>query len=341
MYVREAFRYQNPSLVVLDSTVYNKLKYDSLEPSYRTGVDHLRFSLDKMRFALEMVRNDSRQSLISYVFPAFRYHDRWNTLSKKDFMLFSRTHYSDKGFSSSGEISSLDDPVAYEMFSEEIDPDLDLEAVESLKRIQQLCEKRGARLLMIQMPNLRSHSYSRHNGTEALFDELGIDYIDFNMEDNWNAVGLDKKADFATTVHLNIQGSDKLMTYLGNYLKENYELPDHREDPAYRSWEEDVSVMREKAFAWLEASGDTSKKCLVRGTRNEDGTATISLPALSYADYVNLSVRQGTGGEKKLLAENYTDTEYLVVEPGDNDTYFAEFHIAKLETPYTVAFKVK
>ena len=36
--------------------------------------------------------------------------------------------------------------------------------------------------------------------------------------------------------HLNLTGARKVTRYLGNYLKENYELPDHREEQSYREW---------------------------------------------------------------------------------------------------------
>ena len=34
-------------------------------------------------------------------------------------------------------------------------------------------------------------------------------------------------------LHLNLSGAEKLAVYFGRYLKENYDLKDHREDPEY------------------------------------------------------------------------------------------------------------
>ena len=36
--------------------------------------------------------------------------------------------------------------------------------------------------------------------------------------------------------HLNVYGAEKVTSYLGNYLEENYELEDHRNDPTYEAW---------------------------------------------------------------------------------------------------------
>ena len=37
--------------------------------------------------------------------------------------------------------------------------------------------------------------------------------------------------------HLNVRGAEKVSTYLAEYLAAHYELPDHRGDEAYASWE--------------------------------------------------------------------------------------------------------
>lgn len=39
--------------------------------------------------------------------------------------------------------------------------------------------------------------------------------------------------------HLNYTGAGKFTEYLGNELKSRFELPDHRGDPIYDSWEID------------------------------------------------------------------------------------------------------
>ncbi|MBQ9644464.1 MAG: SGNH/GDSL hydrolase family protein, partial [Lachnospiraceae bacterium] len=38
--------------------------------------------------------------------------------------------------------------------------------------------------------------------------------------------------------HTNALGSEKVTAYLGQYLREHYDLPDRRGDAAYASWDE-------------------------------------------------------------------------------------------------------
>ena len=66
-------------------------------------------------------------------------------------------------------------------------------------------------------------------------DEKGIAYLDLNekVEElglNWTGDTQDKGD------HLNVYGAEKVTSYLGNYLEENYELEDHRNDPTYEAW---------------------------------------------------------------------------------------------------------
>ena len=39
---------------------------------------------------------------------------------------------------------------------------------------------------------------------------------------------------------MNFKGARKVTAYLGKYLDKHYSLPDHREDPAYDSWNQDL-----------------------------------------------------------------------------------------------------
>ena len=50
-------------------------------------------------------------------------------------------------------------------------------------------------------------------------------------------MGLDFSMDFADHAHLNVSGSKKYTSYLGEWLTKNYEIPDRRGQKGYESWE--------------------------------------------------------------------------------------------------------
>lgn len=57
----------------------------------------------------------------------------------------------------------------------------------------------------------------------------------FNYEKLADAVGIDYNTDtYDAGLHMNLAGAEKLSGYFGQYLKENYELTDYRDDPQYQ-----------------------------------------------------------------------------------------------------------
>ena len=62
--------------------------------------------------------------------------------------------------------------------------------------------------------------------------------IEFNSTNyDYDRIGLDFDKDFMDNSHLNYTGAGKCTEYLGSELKSRFELPDHRGDSAYDSWE--------------------------------------------------------------------------------------------------------
>ena len=59
-----------------------------------------------------------------------------------------------------------------------------------------------------------------------------LDYFD-NFEDS----KLDLNTDFRDNTHLNYSGAIKATEYFKEYLKNNYQLQDHRGDKRYALWE--------------------------------------------------------------------------------------------------------
>ena len=51
---------------------------------------------------------------------------------------------------------------------------------------------------------------------------------------DWNKDTTDKG------YHMNVLGAEKISKCLGNYLKSQYQLPNHREDANYKQWEKDT-----------------------------------------------------------------------------------------------------
>ena len=70
---------------------------------------------------------------------------------------------------------------------------------------------------------------------KAYARENDIAYL--NLNDTANPVGIDWSKDCLDKGdHLNASGAERVSIYLAAYLKENYDLPDHRGEEAYASY---------------------------------------------------------------------------------------------------------
>ena len=74
------------------------------------------------------------------------------------------------------------------------------------------------------------------NTLEELAKDYGFPFL--SMSFILKNTGLNYETDFCDVHHVNILGAEKYTLFLARYLSENYDLPDHRGDEAFSSWDE-------------------------------------------------------------------------------------------------------
>lgn len=127
-------------------------------------------------------------------------------------------------------------------------PDIVVKYMES---IQKLCYKKGAELLLVGTPSPVNCNYRRHNSISAYAESNSLDYLDMNLR--LDEIGIDWETDSLDKGdHLNLSGAEKVTKYLGDYLEEHYELPDHRGEEEYKNWEKEAQEYEQKAELHLE-----------------------------------------------------------------------------------------
>lgn len=214
--LKEAFKTQSPKVVVLETNVLFR------DPGFLTNIS---------MSIIEPVR---------YYFPIFRYHNLWKMFfdGKKD-----ADHIAYKGF----EIRNQADP--YEGSSQYMKKTKELQEIPEfvyhyMEDIKKMCSENNAELLLVSAPSPHNYNYKKHNAVERYAKENNLPYIDLNMKTA--ELGMDwKKDSYDKGDHLNIYGAKKVTAYMGNYLKENYTLPDHRGDKKYQEWEELAEKFRQ------------------------------------------------------------------------------------------------
>ena len=172
----------------------------------------------------------TRSEMGNRSFPIFRYHDVWTTLlcgkkyAEQDFEGYlvrgTKTPY-----------TNGDTYMSKAKTLEEIKPSIDL----YMQKIIALCEKNDAKLLLVSVPSPHNYNTARCNAIAAYAEESGIAYL--NLNDTANPVGINWQVDWLDKGdQLNVSGAEKVSIYLAAYLKENYDLPDHRGEDAYASY---------------------------------------------------------------------------------------------------------
>ena len=117
--------------------------------------------------------------------------------------------------------------------------------LEYLEKTLQLLSESGIETVLICYPNADyKHDHYYYNTASKLAESYGISTINYNLPEK-NCI-LDYSTDCADWQHLNIGGSYKFSMQLGQDLKDNFDLTDHRGDKAYSSYEECASIWYEK-----------------------------------------------------------------------------------------------
>ena len=184
----------------------------------------------------------------NYLLTPFFYHSRWKSLDYKDFIgkvNFERDYH--KGYN----YQTINGNYVYEDYmgtSTEIEP-IEKSVLKKVKQIKKLCDDNNAELLFIEAPSPSSWTMKKHNGINQLAEELGVNFIDFNLAlDGFEFDYANDFRDYGN--HCNFKGATKLTNYVTRFIKENYNIEDKRvsESSKYQTWNEDV-LKYEKVYS--------------------------------------------------------------------------------------------
>lgn len=266
LYIEESIRMGPPKVIVLE--VLNMTRFVNSEVRHRQCLDQLPLSLNKLKYLLysfernKLHKSDVKyDSVVSYLFPTLRYHDRWDKLTKNDLdwdpeipYYHGATHYHGYGphyYTVEADFSGYDEPIAFD--------DSILEENEKIfSDIVAMCEQSGVELLLLKTPS-PSWRRDKHDLVQRWAEKYHIPFLDY--KDFLEEIGIDATTDFMDkSHHLNDNGVTKVSRHLGKYLQEKYQLPDHRGDSRYAVWETDYQIYeQDKASYFLSHETDWSR----------------------------------------------------------------------------------
>lgn len=243
----ESLENQNPELVVfLCDNIFLEYDYVEREGDLRRALDGMKMSKHKFQIVSEVTAADDRQTLLSYMFPLFRYHERWKEV---DWAQAEPTPLLEHSFKKGNVYLRGGEPMEYPAnFMEHTSaaaPEFNEDAKNYIEKSIQLCKEKNIPVLMIHLPKM-SWSLAQSMAMENFAKEMGVSYLDFDREEIRNQLSLNPAIDYYDQGHMNLTGSIKLSQWFGEYLDDTYDLPDHREDEAYQRWHEDYQMYIER-----------------------------------------------------------------------------------------------
>ncbi len=244
-YLAEEFERLNPA--TLDTIVLevSTLRETPLDTMYIKVLDSLKWSPVKFRFLWDF--SDNFSDFLSHAIPLLSYHDRWEELSAEDFQkssyelaTYTRGYY----FVTDNRLARAADPSEIPLPNTVVQSDeqsvLDEEALTYLDRLIAFCDEHGIGVTLVKTPQ-DDWTDADHNATEALAEDFGLDFFDFNYEPLLSEVDYDGGTDRMDEKHLNYYGATNLTDWMGEYLMEERGNRDVRGNSRYAFMEAELT----------------------------------------------------------------------------------------------------
>ena len=251
--LEDTLRYEKPDVVIFNVL---SMKYD--EPQKEA---YNRMTLEGMKWSASKVKSiqasmTEQEEFMDYVFPILRYHSRWSELGSEDVKyMFGKETVSHNGYYMRVDVKPAENVPEGNILA---DYQFGENAYDYLDKMTQLCKENDIELVLIKAPSLYPYWYDEwETQIEEYAKENDLKYINFlNLIEE---TGLDFSKDtYDGGLHLNLSGAEKITEYLGEFLRNEYELPDHRSEKELQEiWDQKIILYeREKERQYAELGGN-------------------------------------------------------------------------------------
>jgi len=232
--LEDTLKYEKPDVVVFSvlSMMYDKPQKEAYN---RMSIDGLPFSLTKLKMARASMLPE--EDLITYIFPLLRFHSRWNELSEEDFKYwFKKDQIAHNGYLMRVDVKPASSFPKPRKLADYRFGDI---CYDYLDKIVKLCKDNGIELVLLKAPSLYPHWYEEWDAQIVDYAQKN-DLLYINMLDHLDEIGLDFSTDtYDAGLHLNLSGAEKASVFLGNILKEEFNIADKRQDETLKAiWQE-------------------------------------------------------------------------------------------------------
>ena len=319
--------------VVLD---VSQLRFEVRDVSYRIATDPMKFSAAKLRSVLDYTKEDLSE-VSSYLFQLILYHDRWNSLTEKDFQKSEidpvngmRGYYftsvdpycSTKVYA---DFMPVSQKVLYGLSTDEEvgKAEFQSDSVRYLEKMIKFCAEKQIKLVLIKTPQ-ENWNNLHHNAVQDLAKKNKVDFLDFNCVSLMNNVSYMMPFDSMDGSHTNYFGMKKLTHWIGNYLVEECNGTDIRNTPRYAYLEEQRNQYHETVdqIVGLRTATDISQYLKAALMGGGDNTILIVAGDEASHSLTNMQREYFNSIGLKTLAQIESRDSYLSVI--DNGTIVIE-----------------
>lgn len=236
----EALKTQKPKLVILD-VYYAMANYEySREAESVLNIAGMKLSQNRFEASKATAANYP-----DYFLGLPLYHDRYASLGESDFPTIRNKELlaNWKGYVPAFGNNGLEANPSSSLV-DELKP-LSAKTDLYLRKTIELAQEEGIPILLVSIPYpWTENEQFKYNAVEAIAAEYEIPFLTSEtmlQNAELNFVGSD--SDLADSTHLNYQGGHKIASYLGEYIKQNYAIPDRRGETGYESWQKDAEAI--------------------------------------------------------------------------------------------------
>ncbi|MCI7145505.1 MAG: hypothetical protein MR991_03540 [Clostridiales bacterium] len=259
---------QDPQMYIIEIRWLLKEREQVTDAHIRRVTDNMKMSFTKLAAvnkAFEFMDGskgmlgDISDKKIDYMIPFIKYHGRLaqNDMAPGDFALTS-TKNETKGYVLS-ESTTKQVNQFYSRLSDERG-EMSEEAEVTLEEVLDFCDDCDKEVLFVLSPySVKTNQMPVFNTAMDMIEDRGYTVINFNTPQMYEELEIDWDKDFYNSKHVNYLGAEKYTRWLTNYLEENYDLADHRDEKGYESWDEAYEVYRDYVKDGIKTIGHKDK----------------------------------------------------------------------------------
>ena len=228
--VKDAIELQEPELIVLDVGTVDLDALYEYELMHGT-IDNMKNLSSKLQLIYDLIPAGDRGR---YLFPLTVYHDRWDSLSKSDFVKEKTYYYGANprsGKHSYGEIALTK--------TEEVKELPEINEI-YLRKIISACQEAEVELLLVALPCFpvegETDQQPYFNKVAEIAKEENVSFV--NLIHHLDELNFNMSSDMNDNIHFNSLGAYKITEWYGNYIKDNNIIPYEYVEEAER-WDED------------------------------------------------------------------------------------------------------